>query len=162
MKKKIKYFSISALVALLAACTTDDTNDNNSNNLEAQIQEVKNLATSGTWIVSSFIDSGVNETDDFTGYSFAFNADGSLVADNGTNTVEGTWSVTSDDSDDSMDDSPDDSSDDIDFNIFFASPENFNELTEDWEIVSQSSTKIDLIHVSGGDGSTDTLTFENN
>ena len=68
----------------------------------------------------------------------------------------GTWSVT--DSSNSSDDS--NSSSDIDFNIFFASPANFNDdLTEDWEIVTRSDSKIELIHVSGGNGGTDTLTF---
>lgn len=48
----------------------------------------------------------------------------------------------------------------IDFNIFFASPENFSELSDDWNIVSYSDTKIELMDVSGGDGETDLLTFE--
>lgn len=47
----------------------------------------------------------------------------------------------------------------IDFNIFFASPEDFNELSDDWNIVSYSATKIELIDESG-DGETDLLTFE--
>lgn len=49
---------------------------------------------------------------------------------------------------------------DIDFNIFFASPEDFSELSEDWNIISYSSNKIELIHESGGNGGTDLLTFE--
>jgi hypothetical protein len=48
----------------------------------------------------------------------------------------------------------------IDFNIFFASPEKFSELSDDWNIVSHTATKIELIDVSGGDGDTDLLTFE--
>lgn len=48
----------------------------------------------------------------------------------------------------------------IDFNIFFASPENFSELSDDWDIVSYSDTKIELMDVSGGDGEIDLLTFE--
>ena len=88
------------------------------------------MALSGTWVISSFIESGTDETNDFTGYVFTFNSDGSLVADNGTMTVSGTWSVTSDDSSDDDDDY--DSDDDIDFNIFFAAPPTFEELTEDW------------------------------
>lgn len=48
----------------------------------------------------------------------------------------------------------------IDFDIFFAAPEDFNELSEDWNIVSYSANKIELIHVSGGNGGTDLLTFE--
>ena len=164
MKKKIKYLGISFLVALFAACTSDNSNDNNSDSLDAQIQEVKNLASSGTWIVASFVDSGVNETDDFAGYSFTFNANGSLIANKGSNTVEGSWSITGDDSsDDSSDDnSSDDDSDDIDFNIFFASPDSFSELSEDWEIVSRSNNRIELIHISGGNGGTDSLVLEKN
>ena len=48
----------------------------------------------------------------------------------------------------------------IDFNIFFASPADFNELSEDWNIISYSANKIELIHESGGNGGTDLLTFE--
>lgn len=47
----------------------------------------------------------------------------------------------------------------IDFNIFFASPEDFNELSDDWNIISHSATKIELIDESG-DGEIDLLTFE--
>jgi predicted nucleotidyltransferase len=49
--------------------------------------------------------------------------------------------------------------DDIDFNIAFSSPSDFEELSEDWEIISQTATKIELRHVSGGGGGTDLLTF---
>ena len=37
---------------------------------------------------------------------------------------------------------------------------NFEELNDDWDVVSQSATKIELIDVSGGNGGTDYLTFE--
>ena len=43
----------------------------------------------------------------------------------------------------------------IDFNIFFATPADFNELSEDWNIISYSANKIELIHESGGNGGTD-------
>ena len=59
--------------------------------------------------------------------------------------------------------SPDGStSGDIDFNIFFSSPADFAELSEDWDIISHSASKIELKHVSGGNGGTDLLTFEKN
>lgn len=51
---------------------------------------------------------------------------------------------------------------DLDFNIAFATPANFTELTEGRNIVSYSSTTISLIHVSGGNGVTDTLVFTKN
>ncbi|MCB0382605.1 MAG: hypothetical protein KDD05_04705, partial [Psychroserpens sp.] len=62
--------------------------------------------------------------------------------------------------------SNDDSSsdDDIDFNIFFPVPDsnNFEDLNDDWDIVSTSSNTIELIDISGGNGGTDFLTFERN
>ena len=76
-----------------------------------------------------------------------------MTATNGSNTVTGSWSVTNSSSND-------DSSNDLDFNISFASPADFAELTDDWDIITYSSTQIELIDVSGGNGGTDYLTFE--
>jgi hypothetical protein len=50
----------------------------------------------------------------------------------------------------------------VDFNIVFLSPADFEELSEDWSILSISPSKIELKHVSGGNGGTDFLTFEKN
>jgi len=163
MKKKIKYYWIIFSALVLISCTSDDSNADMTANLAAQVEELQNLVTSGSWSVASYIDSGVDETDDFSGYEFTFIAGGSLLADNGSNQFEGSWSVTGDDSNDSSsDDSMDDDSDDIDFNIFFASPERFAELTEDWDIVSRTDNRIELIDISGGDGSTDRLILVRN
>lgn len=149
---KIERIIMTLLIALsFVSCSNDDAN-NNDNSME--INEIKTIAQSSSWIITSFIDSGVDETHHFSGYTFTFKSDGTLEASNGSNTHMGSWSVTDSNSND-------DSIDDIDFNIFFSSPTNFNDdLTEDWEIVSKSSSKIELIHVSGGNGGTDTLTFE--
>lgn len=296
MKKNIFKLVMASMVLLTASCSKDNENDDMANlaQLQADVEEINNTAVTGPWTVTNFVDSGRNETADFEGYGFSFNQDGSLVADNGSVTVTGTWSVTIDDDsdDDSSDDSSssnDDGDDDcnncsveqlthvltacegwfvdklerndndlednftgydfnfladgtvtvtsgmnsysgtwaasgsgnniqvvltisdlsdigdtwtlheielengeskvdlringedrlrfkngctignfnggqsngeIDFNIFFASPEDFNELSEDWNIVSYSNTKIELIHISGGDGETDLLTLE--
>jgi hypothetical protein len=128
----------------------------NSNDNSAEIEQIKNTILSGSWQITSLIDSGIDETIHFTGYNFTFNSNGTIIASNGNETVNGTWSITNSNNDSS-------SSGDIDFNIFFQSPANFNDdLSEDWEIVSKSNTKIELIHISGGNGGTDTLTFEKN
>lgn len=295
MKKNIIYLGIFLAVVSFTACTTDGENNENTDfaRLQADVEEITNTATTGPWTITNFVDSGKNETADFTGYGFSFNEDGSLVADNGSITVTGSWSITIDDdtSDDSSDDSSSgdsqdhdcdsctteqlmevltacsgwtveklernnldladnystyqftfmadgsltvntgsesfngtweasgsgnaiqvvitvadladfedtwtlheielyqgesnvdlringedrlrfrntctlgdfgggNSSGEIDFNIFFAAPEDFAELSEDWNIISYSANKIELIHVSGGDGDVDLLTFE--
>ena len=164
MKSNNLLYTLMVFALLFISCSSDNSDDVNATNSMADIQEISDLVSNGTWTITNFVDSGSDETANFTGYGFSFNSDGNLVADNGSNTVNGTWSVTDDSgSDDSNDDSSiDDSSDDIDFNIFFASPSNFNELSEDWDIVSRTDSRIELIHVSGGNGGTDNLTFEKN
>jgi hypothetical protein len=150
-----KLLNIAILACLLSlftivACDSDD--DNSSDNTQTTIQA--NLQN-GTWRITQFIDSGTDETNDFTGYNFTFNSSGVLNANNGVNNYNGSWSIT-----DSSDD--DDSQDDLDFNINFNLTNDFEDLNDDWDFVSQSPTKIELIDVSGGNGETDYLTFEKN
>lgn len=151
--KLISAFMFLFIVTIVSSCSDeDDSTVNNS----VDPTPVINVVNNGTWRVTLYEDSGVDETSNFTGYNFSFGAGNILSATNGTNTYSGTWSVTSDNS---LDDSP---SNDLDFNIAFSTPANFAELTEDWNIISYTSTKIQLIHVSGGGGGTDYITFEKN
>ncbi len=141
------------IATAFSSCTDeDDTVVNNS----VDPTPVINVVNNGTWRITFYEDSSVDETSNFTGYNFSFGAGNVLTATNGTNTYSGTWSVTSDNS---LDDSP---SNDLDFNIAFAAPANFADLTDDWNIISYTATKIQLIHVSGGNGGTDYITFEKN
>ena len=134
----------------LVSCNEDDDNPTNDpqTTVESNVQ-------SGTWKITKFIDSGTDETNHFTGYNFTFNSSGVLIANNGTNNFEGTWSI-------SDSNSNDDSQDDLDFNINFNLSNDFEDLNDDWDIVSYSDTIINLIDISGGNGDTDVLTFERN
>jgi len=154
MKKVLLIPMLFCLFMLNVAsmCSSDD----NSSSSSQDPTPVINAATQGTWRVTSYVDSGTDETNHFTGYNFTFSNGGVLTATNGSNTVTGTWSVLNDDSND---DSP---SNDLDFNIGFTAPANFADLTDDWDIVSYSETTISLIDVSGGNGGTDTLVFTKN
>lgn len=150
-------FLLSLTLSLIASACTNDDNNQNENSL--QIAEIENLVQSGAWRITNFNDSGQNETSDFNGYDFVFNSDGTLVATNGTNTLTGTWSITNDNSNSSSS-----NDDDIDFNIFFPVPDtnDFEDLNDDWDIISVASNRIELIDVSGGNGGIDLLTFEKN
>lgn len=153
--KKLPLIPMLALIFMLnvaSMCSKDDDSSSSSDPTP-----IINIVTSGTWRITFFEDSGVNETYHFTGYNFTFGSANVLTATNGSNTYTGSWSVTNGNS---SDDSP---SNDLDFNIFFSSPANFaDELTDDWDIISRSDTKIMLKDVSGGNGGTDYLTFEKN
>lgn len=156
--KKLKKLSL-VLMALtgLVFVSCESSDDSNGLNDMVNAEQVKSTVTSGSWRVALFEEDGVDETNDFSDYTFVFESDGRLIADNGETSVSGAWSITSD-SNSSDDDSSSD--DDVDFNIFFASPANFAELSEDWDIVSFSNSRIELKDVSGGDGSIDRLVFE--
>ena len=142
-----------ALFCILLNVVFSCSNDSTSNS-SADPNPIINIVNKGIWRVTFYEDSGVNETSNFTGYNFTFGSNSVLSATNGTNTYLGTWSVTSDNS---GDDSP---SNDLDFNIAFASPASFADLTDDWNILEKTDTKIKLVHVSGGNGGTDYITFE--
>lgn len=144
-----------SIFLLSSTCSSDD-DDGTPNDNSGQIQQIMVEAQSGTWRITSYIDSGQDETSDFSGYNFLFESNGTLTATKDDLTRTGSWSVT--------DSSSNDSSDDIDFNIFFNVPESdiFEDLNDDWDILSNSDTMIKLRDVSGGNGGTDTLTFERN
>lgn len=137
-----------ALGVTISSCSKDDSNPSSKDT-------VTNTVTDGSWRITYFFDTDKEETGNFTGYNFTFGSDGVLTARNGINTYSGSWSITSSSSND-------DSLDDLDFMIFFTTPSDFEELSEDWEILSRSDSKIELRHISGGNGGTDLLTFEKN
>lgn len=155
MKSNLFYGLVTLLSFTLMSsmCSSDDMES--PNNIAQQIMAIENTAESSTWIISSFIDSGQDETHHFMGYSFTFGNDGTLTATNGNDTVQGTWSVTG---------SNDDSNDSVDFNILFSVPTSsvFDDLIDDWDIVNYNNNTISLIDVSGGNGGTDTLVFTKN
>lgn len=140
------------MLNIASTCSDDDVPSSTSQDPTPVINSVN----TGNWRVTFYEDSGNVETTNFTNFNFTFGSGNVLTASNGTTSYAGTWSVTSDNS---GDDSP---SNDLDFNIGFVAPPNFEDLTEDWNIISYTSTKIQLIHVSGGNGGTDYLTFEKN
>jgi hypothetical protein len=137
---------------IIGGCDDDD------NGANSKVTEIQTTVTSNQWIVTYFVDNDSYESDKFTGYVFEFGSDGIVRATIGSTAVSGSWSVTSDDS---GDDNSNGEFEDIDFNISFSSPPDFEELSEDWQIISLTNTKIELRHVSGGNGGTDLLTFEN-
>lgn len=148
--KKINLIT-NILLALLVnfsitSCSTDDEND-------TTLQEnIENNTQTGTWRITKFIDSGIDKTTDLSSYTFTFNNSGALGAFDGTNNFNGLWNIISYGSD----------LNDIELNIVFNLVNNLDELTDDWDFISQTSNKIGLIDISGGDEPDDYLTFERN
>lgn len=145
MKSKI---ILSILVAsVFFACNKDK---------KAMKQIDKNIVE-GTWRISSFIDSGDDETYEYSNYTFTFSDNGTVNATNGSSTISGSWNT-------SNSSSNDDSSSDLHFNLNFSVDDShpFDDLIDDWDVTSQSESKLELKDVSGGNGGTDILIFVKN
>ena len=135
---------LAILTVAILSCSKDD--DNSST---VSPGNVSNTVTSGTWRITYYWDSDHDETSDFSGYTFTFASGGVLTAVKSGTTVTGSWSTGTDDSK-------------TELVISFASPASFIEISDDWEVIEMTSTRIKLRDVSGGNGGTDYLTFEKN
>lgn len=134
-------------MGLIISCDKDET-EVEQEITSADMSKIKTAVESGDWKITDYSDAGSNETINYEGFNFTFNNDGTLGATDGSTSVSGAWSLKSTDNDE------------LDFNIFFTTPDIFEELADDWEIKKYSSSKIELIDVSTEDSSTDYLTFE--
>ena len=130
---KIGLLILMSFALISSSCSSSDDDDGSNNNNQNQ-QQLTNIAQSGNWTITYFFDTDSDETGDFIGYTFTFADSGVLTATNGTNTITGTWSVTNSSSND-------DSSSDLDFNIFFASPPDFEELSDDCLLYTSPSPR---------------------
>jgi predicted small lipoprotein YifL len=104
----------------------------------------------GSWKVSHFSEDGNDHTSDMSGYHFTFNTGGVVNVINSADTTTGTWSTNNSDDEN-----------ETHFILTFTtivSP--FDDLTEDWHVVEQTTTTLKLEDVSGGNGGTDLLTFQ--
>jgi hypothetical protein len=107
-------------------------------------QLIKDTLLAGLWFVASYIDSGVDDTSDYNGYSVNFDTGDVVVATNGTITNNGSWIV-------------DGTGQHLD--LAFADVP-FIEFTSNWNIISVLPNRIELNDVSGGGSGTDVLIFE--
>lgn len=153
--KKLSLLSLSLLLGignLLISCHSEE--DLTAADI-VQMTAITNTMKQGTWRVTNYVDHGTDKTDNFTDFDFTFDSGNALTATNGTNTYTGFWSVTNTANDDQ---SPNNN---IDFNITFSAPAHFEDITDDWDVVTRSDTKIVMIDV-GSSGTVDNITFEKN
>jgi len=103
--------------------------------------------TNGDWYVTYFFDD-VDETVDFADYVFNYASNNTATATNSGGTTNGTWSTSSGDETE------------LELNLNFGADFPLDELAEDWDVLEVTNEVIRLKDISGGDGSTDFLTFE--
>ncbi len=145
MKKNVLLSAIALVFAtVIVSCSKDDKTT--ATGITAA--QVNTLITDGTWDVSLYSEGGIDQTTDFSGYRFTFAADGELTAAGPANKI-GTWNSTTD-------------SGKVKIPIAFETETAgaFESISDDWFVLTATDQKIELEHISGGDGSIDLLTFE--
>lgn len=144
--KTISFLMLGLLMGIfINSCSNNDDDDGQHNG------NTTGILIDGTWKVTLFQEVNLNQTSHFNSYAFEFKSTGVLTATNDLLTMTGNWNNGGDDSGNKLV---------IDFPTA-ADDSPFEEISEDWDIVTKSPTKIELKHLSGGDGSIDLLTFEN-
>jgi hypothetical protein len=120
-------------ILLLNGCTKDETNQSSTNG----------------WKVTNYMDDGKNLTSSFEGYTFDFQSTGVVTATKGSEIVTGVWKEFVD-------------SGRTKFVLQFAKSGVFEEISEDWSLVSKTDNLMKLNHNSGNvvNNAGDTLQFE--
>ncbi len=111
-------------------------------------QELRDILTQGTWFVDQYVDDGDDETGVFSGYDFTFNADGSVNASNGSETVPGIWVVGV-------------AGDELSFEFDMDSPINDAD-DDDYRATNYDATNVTFVIRDSGGGVEDILTFKRN
>lgn len=120
--------------------------DNNST--DDGITEIRNVMLDGEWVVGSYIDQGVNRAEMFSGYSLGFNTANQIaLMEGGYVFGAGLWRILRD------------NDEQLKVYLNFGEDTLFDELTEDWDVVYISDTRIELKEIED-DESVTTLVFE--
>src|SRR5688572_7607337 len=88
---KTKLGMIGIAIGFMVAITSCDNNPITNGNTADTIK-------SGTWRITYYYDTDHEETSSFSGYNFTFAAAGTVTASDTVNTINGTWSTGTDDS----------------------------------------------------------------
>ncbi|MBC7885713.1 MAG: hypothetical protein H7X99_09575 [Saprospiraceae bacterium] len=141
--RNILFGIIVIFLTFLTACSNSD-DDNSGDGSSDPTTVTQSVINGGGWKVSLFTEDGVDHTSYFNDFQFLFKEHSEVTATKTTTIVTGSWSVFSD-------------SGKTKFLLTFPDIQKFDEISEDWELLSKTSTLIKLKHVSGGNGGSDIL-----
>jgi hypothetical protein len=136
--KTITQLLALVLIVTSTACSKSDDSASPADPSATLKQEI----SKDSWIVSSYIDKGKNETSDYSGYTFTFSDNGTLTANNSGMTFTGTWRIGSNHN--GSDDSGNHSGNDNKLIMTISGNDQMDELTDDFLIVSISVSEIAL------------------
>ncbi len=116
---------------------------------DADVSEIRNIMLGGQWNVALYSEGAVDMTAAYNGVDFSFsNMHQVELSVNDDPFLTGLWRVIRN------------KDQELKFYLNFDEDGIYGDLTDDWDIIEVSSDRIELMSVSGGDGSEDFLVFE--
>lgn len=152
MKIMKNTFLASVVVLGLGLVSCSKSDDTAAQKAEA----ARTALQSGTWKIETYSDDGKDETSNYMNLDFTFQSSGAVSVSGDSSSYQGTWRVDAEGYDDSKKEK------EVELYLLFSSPAKLVELSDDWDIDSQTDTRIVLRDVSGSDGSVDLLIFQKN
>lgn len=125
--KKIKRNTLPLLPVLLVVILFCTLQSSSCSKVDDIATTPVSVTTTGKWHVSLYLDGTKDETYRFSGYSFTFNSNGTVLATEGTASVTGTWNDNG-----------------SRFIIDFGNDPILKKASDDWMIASKSSVSISL------------------
>lgn len=130
MTKHFTLYSLLAILLVLVSCTQQTV----LSGLSTQSIQDKVVAVDGAWRIAAFTDDGKDYTNQLSGWTFTFSADGNIVASSTAgNTYNGKWFI-----------SEDDTPAHRDFVISISGTSALLEMSDDWAIQEVSDTRMVL------------------
>lgn len=113
----------------MASCSSDDDAGDVVTN---EFERISSVLPQGTWKVTTLIDGNENHTAAFESFIFTFNEEGSVIAENDLYSETGIWAyrTTAQEGEQLV----------LAFNEVIP----FDEINDDWKIVSVTNTKVEL------------------
>lgn len=133
--------------SVIGECDEDDDNDHNDDDEEEpDDSELFTELVKGEWVISYFFND-TDKTSDFTNYNFTFNADGTALADDGTNQISGTWEGKAENGEQEL-------------KLKFGETSLFIQLEDDWDVLEFDGKVIKLMDEDTVEGSKRFLSLE--
>ena len=128
---------------IFASCSSDDSKEDQF----GQFEDIKLILPQGEWKVGKFLKDEVDKTANFESFVFTFNSDGNVLAQNDLFSEKGTWLYVNEVENQEI------------LVLTFSQIEPFEDINEDWQIVSISPSKIELIDKGSNPQDTKLLSF---
>lgn len=99
---------------------------------EEDVLAIGTYLTTQAWLVASYTDDGVDETQNYSNFVLTFSSNGTVVTTNGVDVINGTWNI-----DLSVNNA-------LKFNVNFGETVPFAELNDSWDIASFTETRLEV------------------